>query len=320
MYKVFIDGKEGTTGLKIFERFAKRPEIKVLTLEDEDRKKIDKRLECIKKSDVTFLCLPDSASVELVEAAPSNVRIIDTSTAHRTHEDWVYGMPELSREQRELIRGADRVAVPGCHATGFILSVRPLIERGIVSDEYSFSCTSVTGYSGGGKKMIAEYEGQNVTTNVYATGQEHKHLPEMVKMTGIKKPPIFMPIVGNFFSGMHVMVPLDLSVVTIENLKDAGNNCEVDFTEKDEKFLLKALTEVYKEKYKNDIMIEVLEENPGEFQRVHSDGMRGNDGVKLWVSGNSERCVVNALYDNLGKGASGAAVQCMDIMLGMGNT
>lgn len=299
MYKIFIDGQEGTTGLKIFDRFRKRDNFEILKIEDEDRKNIEKRLEYINKADITFLCLPDEAALEIAALAPEESRIIDTSTAHRTDSEWVYGMPELNIKQRDLIRRANRVASPGCHATGFILSVKPLIDYRIVAKAYNFSCISITGYSGGGKKLIKKYEQNKFPAPMqYAAEQRHKHLPEMQKMTGIYHYPIFNPIVANYYSGMQVIVPLEARFLS--NFSRVEN-----------------LTEVYKKAYGGNPMIEVLDGPPEELSLIPSDYMAGSNKLLLWVSGNMERVCVNTLYDNLGKGASGAAVQCMNIMLGL---
>lgn len=299
MYKIFIDGQEGTTGLKIFERFKDRNDFEILKIDDRDRKNLDKRLEYIEKADITFLCLPDDAAKEIAKLAPENAKIIDTSTAHRTDDKWVYGMPELEADARAKIRNAFRVASPGCHATGFILSLRPLTDNGIVPKDHAFSCTSITGYSGGGKRLIKKYhEGNFTAPQQYAQGQMHKHLPEMKKMAKIDRYPIFTPVVANYYSGMQVIVPLEKTI-----MKEAIG--------------IKGLTEIYKDRYSDSKMIEVLEMSPEVMDMIPSDYMSGSNRLMLWVSGNDERFCINTLYDNLGKGASGAAVQCMNIMLGI---
>ena len=213
MYRVFIDGSAGTTGLKIHERFAGRPEIEVLEISQELRKDLDARVEMIRQADVSFLCLPDDASREICEKLPAGARVLDTSTAHRTQPGWVYGLPELSPQIRNAIVHADRVAVPGCHATGFLTLAAPLVSLGVVAADYPFTAHSVTGYSGGGKKMIGQYEDPNRpdayrSPRQYALGQTHKHLPEMQKIAGLAYPPVFNPIVADFFSGMVVSIPL----------------------------------------------------------------------------------------------------------------
>ena len=208
-YKVFIDGAEGTTGLKIHEYFSRRDDIELLKIDSSRRKDLEERLSFIKKADISFLCLPDSASREIAAAAPAECRILDTSTAHRTDSGWVYGMPELCRGQREKIKESNRVAVPGCHATGVIMLIKPLIESGLAGDDYLFSAFSLTGYSGGGKKMIAAYESDGrcekdelESPRQYGISQSHKHIPEIVAMTGLKTPPAFIPVVADNNSGL----------------------------------------------------------------------------------------------------------------------
>ena len=218
-YKVFIDGEEGTTGLKINEYFRTRDNIELLHIDREKRKDPEERLRLIKKADVSFLCLPDAASREIAAAAPGECRILDTSTAHRTSPQWVYGMPELCESQREKIRESSRVAVPGCHATGVILLIKPLLDEGMLSEDYPFSAFSITGYSGGGKKMIAEYRNEDRQTKPekedplksprqYGITQHHKHLPEIMKATGLSALPSFIPVVADYYSGMEVIVPI----------------------------------------------------------------------------------------------------------------
>ena len=214
MFNVFIDGKEGTTGLQIYDRLEKRSDIKIISLPEELRKDTEARKECLNSADISFLCLPDAAAKEAVQLVDNpNARIIDASTAHRTNPEWVYGFPELSNERREQISKAKRVANPGCHATGFISLVAPLVKGGIVDCDYPFVAHSVTGYSGGGKKMIAQYEDREraaafASPRQYALNQCHKHLPEMVNQCGLKYAPVFNPIVGDFYCGMCVTVPL----------------------------------------------------------------------------------------------------------------
>ena len=210
--KIFIDGSEGTTGLRIHERFSNRDDIELLSINSELRKDTQERARLINESDITFLCLPDQASREAVSLVTNpNVRIIDTSTAHRTEEGWAYGFPELSSAHREAIKNGKRIAVPGCHASGFISLVYPLISGGIISNDYPISAFSLTGYSGGGKKMIAEYEGEQRNKDLdapreYALTQMHKHLKEMKAITGLKREPLFSPIVADYYSGMVVSV------------------------------------------------------------------------------------------------------------------
>lgn len=300
MKSVFIDGSAGTTGLRIFERLAERKDISLVTLSDELRKDPAKRKEMLNKADIAFLCLPDDAAREAVGMIEnSNTVIIDTSTAHRTEKDWTYGFAELSKEFENKIRTSKRIAVPGCHASGFIALIYPLIENGIIEKDAFLTCHSITGYSGGGKKMIAEYnEGKNEaysSPRQYALSQNHKHLKEMISVTGLKNTPIFCPIVSNFYSGMLVTVPLFK-----EQLKNG-------FSEKD-------IREIYCDKYDGDMVkyIKNIDENGF----IASNFLSGKDNMHLTVSGNGDRILLMAQYDNLGKGASGAAIECMNISMG----
>jgi len=304
-YKVFIDGQNGTTGLKIREYLAKREDIEIMDIDEDLRKDLDEKVRKICDADVSILCLPDQASRETAEAAPKEAKIIDTSTAHRVSEGWVYGLPELCAGQRELIRNSSRVANPGCHATGFIVLVRPLVDAGILPAEYPLSAFSVTGYSGGGKKMIANHEkddrdGFLESPGQYALGQQHKHLPEMVKMTGISEPPVFSPIVGDFYAGMEVTVPLHSRALAKE-------------------VTLADIKEVFAEYYKEEKMIEVMDAVP-EDGFIHGDMMAGSNKAQIFIAGNDDRPLLVSRFDNLGKGASGAAVQNMNIMLGIEET
>ncbi len=303
MYNIFIDGAEGTTGLKIHEYFAKRNDINVIKIDEAKRKDLDERLAMIKKADVSFLCLPDAASREIAAAAPADCRILDTSTAHRTNDGWVYGMPELSKGQREKIKNSNRVAVPGCHATGAILIIRPLLEAGYINADYPFSVFSLTGYSGGGKKMIADYEscGQVRSPGQYAITQNHKHMPEIMKATGLKTRPSFMPVVGHFFSGMEVTVP-----VSGEFLKKEISS-------------VKELADMYREYYAGNPMVNI-KDTTGDNGFIYSDRLAGSNRLEISVEGTPENLLIVATYDNLGKGASGAAVQNMNIMLGTDET
>ena len=303
MYNVFIDGAEGTTGLKIHEYFKKRDDINIIRIDEAKRKDLDERLAMIKKADISFLCLPDAASSEIAAAAPAECRILDTSTAHRTNDDWVYGMPELSKGQRQKIKESNRVAVPGCHATGAILIIRPLLEAGYINAYYPFSVFSLTGYSGGGKKMIADYEScrQVRSPGQYAITQKHKHLPEIMKATGLETRPSFMPVVGHFFSGMEVTVPL------------AGGFLKKEISS------VKELTDMYREYYGGNPMVSV-KDTTGDSGFIYSDRLAGSNRLEISVEGSGENPLVVATYDNLGKGASGAAVQNMNIMLGIDET
>lgn len=301
MVNVFIDGKEGTTGLKIFERLGGRQDICIHTLPEEFRKDADARREQINAADIVFLCLPDTAAKESVSLCENNaVKIIDASTAHRTNPDWAYGFPELSLVHRKKVESSKRVAVPGCHASGFISLVYPLVAGGIVSPEYPFVCHSVTGYSGGGKKMISEYEDENRSTELdaprqYGITQKHKHLPEMKAVCGLQFEPIFNPIVADYYSGMCVTVPLYGRLLA---KKMSVNDIKSYFTEY----------------YASSNFIDVSQEDTA---YLSANILSGTNKMRLFVGGNDERIVLSSVFDNLGKGASGAAVQCMNIMLGL---
>jgi N-acetyl-gamma-glutamyl-phosphate reductase len=299
--KVFIDGREGTTGLRIYDRLENMDDIELIILKEEDRKNTEKRKEALNGCDIAFLCLPDAAAIEAAELVENDhVVLIDTSTAHRTDSDWAYGLPELGGNFEDKIKNSKRIAVPGCHASGFIALVYPLIEKKIISPDIRLSCFSLTGYSGGGKKMIAGYEDENRdklfdAPRQYGITQNHKHLKEMKAITGLENKPVFCPIVGDFYSGMEVTVPLfkeDLAEgFTIEDVKNA-----------------------YKEKYKGSIIKYVENDDKDGF--YSSADMSGFDNMKISVDGNEERMILVARYDNLGKGASGAAIECMNYKLG----
>ena len=301
MVKVFIDGKEGTTGLKIFERLGRRSDLELITLPEELRKDAGARKECIDSADIVFLCLPDAAAIEAVSLCGNEkVRIIDASTAHRTDPAWAYGFPELSRAHREKIENSKRVAVPGCHASGFISLVYPLIAGGIVSPDYPFVCHSVTGYSGGGKKMIAEYEAEGRSAELdsprqYGLSQKHKHLPEMQKICGLEYAPVFNPIVSDYYSGMCVTVPLHVRLMA-------------------KKMNANQLKEYFTEYYASHNFIKTVQESKS---YLPANPLVGTNRMEIYVDGNDERIVLASVFDNLGKGASGAAVQCMNLMLGM---
>lgn len=303
-YKIFIDGQEGTTGLKIRKRLRDRNDLEILTISDDERKNLNARLEMIKKSDITFLCLPDKASREIVENAEKDSRIIDASTYHRTNKEWTYGFPELNETQRGKIKESNRVAVPGCHATGFVSLVIPLISLDIVQKDYPFTCHSITGYSGGGKKMISQYEGDSRTLDLdsprqYGLLMNHKHLPEMKFITGVEYAPIFQPIVSDYYSGMLFTTTLHGRILN-------------------KKVKPEEIRQVYSEYYKEEPFIQInkIEENPAD-GFVSANELSEKDGLEIFVSGNEEQIVLMARYDNLGKGASGAAVQCMNIMLNL---
>lgn len=303
MKKVFIDGSAGTTGLRIYERLSAREDIKLMTLPEEKRKDINARKEMLNQADLAFLCLPDDASREAVALTenPDTV-LIDASTAHRTLSDWAYGFPELSSAHEKKILSSKRIAIPGCHASGFIALVYPLIEAGLLEKNALLTCHSITGYSGGGKKMIADYEsGEREklldAPRQYAITQQHKHLKEMKGITGLEKAPVFCPIVSNFYSGMTVTVP-----VFAEQIKGT----------------LAQIKELYAEKYHGEIV--QYKENLDENGFVSGLTLGGKDGMVLTATGNEERMVLIACYDNLGKGASGAGVECMNMVLGVDKT
>ncbi len=302
MKKVFIDGGNGTTGLQIDARLEAREDIELLTLPEELRKDVAARKEMLNAADIAFLCLPDGAAKEAVSMIENpDVCVIDASTAHRTDEAWAYGFPELGKEFYEKIKNSRRIAVPGCHASGFIALVYPLVERGLLSPSAQLTCTSLTGYSGGGKKMIAEYEGADREyllnmPRVYGISQQHKHLAEMKSVCGLKSPPAFIPVVCDYYSGMEVCVPL---------FKDQLAGGAED---------IKA---VYKELYGGGTVF-YAEESEGGF--LSAGRLTGRGTMAVGVFGNEERILLAARYDNLGKGASGAAVECMNIKLGASTT
>lgn len=301
--KVFIDGSAGTTGLRIRERLGTRQDIEIITLPDELRKDENARKQIINEADIVFLCLPDDAARQAVAMIENdNTIVIDTSTAHRTLEGWAYGFPELSDEFNNKIKNGKRIAVPGCHASGFIALIYPLIKAGILQTDAQLACYSITGYSGGGKKMIAEYEDEQkdkllYSPRTYALTQQHKHLREMKAITGLSKEPIFVPIVDDFYSGMHVSIPLFASQI---------------------KGSVKDIEEVYAKTYKGPIVNFTKEFD--ESGMVSAAKLSFKDGMEIAVLGNDDRITLNARYDNLGKGASGAAVQCLNIILGADTT
>lgn len=301
MKKVFIDGKEGTTGLQIYERLEKRKDITLLTLSEEKRKDIETRKERINEADIVFLCLPDSAARESVSLCENpNIKIIDASTAHRTADGWAYGFPELSKEFREKIQTGNRIANPGCHASGFVSLVYPLVSCGLLDRAYPFVAHSITGYSGGGKKMIAQYESEDRAVELssprqYGLTLSHKHLPEMTKVCNLAQAPIFNPIVADFYCGMCVTVPVYTSL-----MKDGKNPEKV--------------REFFKEFYADAKFVSVSEK---EESFLASNTFAGSNKLEIFVGGNDEQILLCARFDNLGKGASGAAVQNMNIALGL---
>lgn len=304
--KVFIDGQAGTTGLRIHERLADRKDLTMITLTEETRKDPEARRAAILESDVTFLCLPDDAAREAVAlAGDADVRIIDASTAHRTNPDWAYGFPELSPAHRERIRTSQRVAVPGCYASGFISLVYPLVQAGILPADYPVTAYALSGYSGGGKKAIAQYTDPNRDNcfdapRLYALGQTHKHMPEMQKISGLAYPPMFNPIICDFFNGMIVCVPILTRLlpkaVTPEQVHAA-----------------------FAAHYANQRFVHVTalqgsDVLPDGF--MSANPLAGSNDLEVFVCGNHDRILLCARLDNLGKGASGAAVQCMNLMIG----
>lgn len=308
-YKIFIDGGEGTTGLKIHQRFDGRKDLELLHIDEEKRKDPAERRRLINSSDITFLCLPDSAAreaVSLIEEGNTRTRIIDASTAHRVDPQWVYGFPELSREQRERIREAGRVAVPGCYASGFIACVYPLVQAGILPADYPVTCHGISGYSGAGKKMIALMEGEDkpeecFSGRQYALSQSHKHLPEMQKLCGLTYKPMFNPIVDDYYSGMVVSVPIHTRLLskacTLEEIHSA-----------------------VKAHYQGQTFVQVMELGGTDVLKdgfLPANTLAGTDLMQIFVCGNHEQVLLAARFDNLGKGASGAAVQCMNIMMGI---
>ena len=303
--KIFIDGKAGTTGLRIYERLEAREDIEIILLSDDERKDPVARKKALNSCDIAFLCLPDDAARESVSMIENeNVTVIDTSTAHRTLEGWCYGFPELSDELAEKVKTAKRIAVPGCHASGFIALVKPLIDAGFIDANELLTCHSITGYSGGGKKMIADYESEERdelldSPRQYAITQQHKHLKEMKAITGLDNAPIFCPIVSDFYSGMMVTVPLFAS-----QLKDGKTVADVK--------------KLYADKYNTELV--AYKETVDEAGFIAATTYSGKDTMTVSVAGNEERILLIALYDNLGKGASGAAVECMNIALGADKT
>ena len=303
--KIFVDGKAGTTGLRIFERLENFKGIEIITLSEEKRKDIAARKEALNSADIAFLCLPDDAARESVSLIENeNTVVIDTSTAHRTDEAFAYGFPELSSLHREKLQSSKRIAVPGCHASGFIALVFPLIESGILNENENLSCFSLTGYSGGGKKMIAEYEASEReelldAPRQYGLTQQHKHLKEMKAITGIENAPAFCPVVAPFYSGMEVTVPIFKSMLksgtTMEDIKN-----------------------IYKEKYQGPIVN--FKDNNDESGFISAGAYSGADTMEISVYGNEDRIILTARYDNLGKGASGAAIECLNIVLGQDET
>lgn len=306
-YKIFIDGHYGTTGLKIDQMLQNYKEIEVLQIPKEDKKNIKLKKEFLNKADLVFLCLPDEASKESVKLITNeNVKIIDASTAHRTNNEWVYGIPELNKMQRKKIQASNKVCVPGCHASGYIIAMNPLIEQGIVSTKQKLICNSITGYSGGGKAMIDEYEALEnkdkfQSGRPYALNLNHKHLPEIKYILGLKSAPLFTPSVGNFAQGMLVMSYL----IKDELLKKVSKN---------------DILKLYSSYYKNEPFINIIDEDMNSYlENGFLDAMKCNNTntLELSIYESKEYLLIISRLDNLGKGASGAAVQNMNLMLGL---
>ena len=303
--KVYIDGKDGTTGLQIYDRLSVRSDIDLLLIDEEKRKDPAERKKLMDAADIVFLCLPDAAAVEAVALVENpSTRIIDASTAHRTSPDWDYGFPELSAERRAAIRKSKRVANPGCHATGFISAVYPLVAMGLLPKDACLSAFSLTGYSGGGKKMIAQYEAADKDAALFAPcpygmGQTHKHLPEMQKVCGLTNKPVFTPIVDDYYKGMATTVPLHMSQMNgVSTLAEVRQKL-ADY-------------------YAGATLVHVADVL--DTAKLYANAQAGKDTLVLYVAGNDEQFTVTALFDNLGKGASGAAVQNMNLMLGFEET
>ena len=306
-YKVFIDGKEGTTGLKIFERFENRADIEILSISEELRKDTKERQRLINESDFTFLCLPDAAAIESASLCTNpNTKIIDASTAHRTNPDWAYGFPELDKSFREKIQKSNRVATPGCYASGFIALGYPLVQKGIMGKDYPVTIHAVSGYSGAGKKAIAQYGDPNRdigldTPRQYALTQEHKHLKEMKIITGLDFEPVFNPYICDYFAGMTVTVPLHTRLLS-------------------KKVTAKEVWETMAAHYENSRFVKVagfMGEGTLPENFIPANTLEGTNSMQIFVYGNDERIMLCSRFDNLGKGASGAAVQCMNIMMGV---
>ena len=305
-FKVFVDGSEGTTGLQINERLALRSDLDILKIDAEKRKDINERKKLLNSADVVFLCLPDAAAKESVSLIDNpSVKVIDASTAHRTNSEWAYGFPELSKEHRLKIMDSKRVSVPGCYATGFISLMYPMVSKGLIQQDYPVTVHAVSGYSGGGKKLIAQFEspeGQGFQSpQLYSLGLEHKHIPEMTVISGLKNAPIFSPMVCPYYKGMSVCVPIFTRILQKPLTKEAVH-------------------EFLSEHYKGQNFVRVMPLGAeGEYTNSFISATRLNDtnDLEIYVLGNTEQIMLTAVLDNLGKGSSGAAVQNMNIMLGL---
>ena len=297
MTKVFIDGSAGTTGLRIYERLSQRKDLELLILPDELRKNNDARRQMLSLADIAFLCLPDKAAIEAVSLIENDhVAVIDTSTAHRTNDAWAYGFAELSPAHRAAIKGSKRIANPGCHASGFIAGCYPLVAHGVVPADFPLTAYSLTGYSGGGKALIAEYEDENrdirhESHRIYGTTLQHKHLPEMKKLCGLEKEPVFSPILGDFYAGMATSILLP-------------------------GFDAKQVWQCLADHYAGEKIVTVAPFG-GDEALVYASTYAGKDTMRIQVSGHENQAMVTTIFDNLGKGASGAAIQNMNILLGV---
>ena len=299
--KVFIDGQAGTTGLQLKSKLVNHPGVTLLEIDNDKRKDTDERQKLMNESDVVFLCLPDAAAIEAVKLVTNDKTvIIDASTAHRTNDEWTYGFPELSDKHFEAIKSAKRIANPGCHATGFISIVYPLVSAGIMPSSYPVTAHSITGYSGGGNKMIADYEDPDRAEEIgtprqYGLTQTHKHLPEMKKVTGLDCEPVFNPIVSDYYCGMAVSVPIYTKLLNKQMSADE-------------------LYEFFSDYYKNSEFISVHKAPESGF--LSPIGLEGTNKMKIHICGNADRVTITSVFDNLGKGASSAAIENMNIAMG----
>ena len=304
--KVYIDGQSGTTGLQIYDRIGRREDLELLRIDEDKRHDLKERRRFLNAADIVFLCLPDEGAIEAVNMIDNpDVRVIDASTAHRTAPDWTYGFPELSGEQRRAIAASRHVANPGCHATGLISTAAPLVRMGILPADYPLTCFSLTGYSGGGKKMIAQYESGTIedklsSPGIYGLTQQHKHLPEMQKMTGLLNAPVFLPVVDDYYNGMA-------STIMLQNRLLNGTPSAEEVCRRLEEY------------YAGEHFVTVMPFGMNA-KTIYANELAGTNRLAIIVCGNKERTTVTALFDNLGKGASGAAVQNMNIMLGLDET
>ncbi|EMS70856.1 N-acetyl-gamma-glutamyl-phosphate reductase [Ruminiclostridium cellobioparum] len=305
-FKVFVDGSEGTTGLQINERLAARNDLYILKIDAEKRKDINERKKCLNQADVVFLCLPDAAAAEAVSLIDNPAtRVIDASTAHRTNSDWAYGLPELSRHHRSKIESSARVSVPGCYATGFISLIYPLVSEGLVQKDYPVTAHAISGYSGGGKKLIAQFEAPDgnpfESPQLYALDLTHKHIPEMTVISGLKYAPLFSPIVCPYYKGMSVCVPVYPRLLQKPLSKEDIHGFLTDYYSR-EKFI-KVMPLGTEKEYINNF--------------IGATRVNNTNYIEIYVTGNTDQIMLVSVLDNLGKGSSGAAIQNMNIMLGL---